>query len=129
MPLVKIKPAVTHRVDGKLLKAGEVFDASPAEMESFGDKFILAEDEAESVWTLVEDGGVGIGELFDELEVPVVEVEINATEGAFGLAEEHGISLALSNVVGTGAGGRIIKADVAAFLNNAAEAVPNGVAE
>ncbi len=39
---------------------------------------------------------------------------INATDGAIALAEAEGVDLAL--VEGTGAGGRIIKADVTAYL-------------
>ena len=117
MPLVKIKPDVTHRVNGELLKAGEVFDASPAEMESFGDKFVLVEDEIEP--------GKDVGTLHSVTSW----TEVVMTTAARRLVQEHGISPSLSNITGTGKNGMITKANVVAFLNNAAEAVPNGDAE
>ena len=101
MPLVKIKPDVTHRVNGELLKAGEVFDASPAEMESFGDKFEPVEPEPITP------------------EPPLVKID--ATLGARALAQTHGVSLTLSDIVGTGKDGKIIKADVQAMLDGDAE--------
>lgn len=125
MPLVRIKPNLSHAH----YSAGDEFDASPAEVESFGDKFILLEEDA------------------DELTVTVIEQEItnaladqfvDATPSARKLAAEHGISLALSDITGTGAGGRITKADVEALLNKAdtvsyllndSEVVLNGDAE
>lgn len=101
MPLVRIKPNVTHRVAEKLLKAGDEFDASPAEMESFGDKFELVEPE------LITP------------EPPLVKID--ATLGARALAQAHSVSLTLSDIVGTGKDGKIVKADVQALLNGDAE--------
>jgi len=103
MPLVKVKPGLSHGYYSTVTKAlayhraGDEFDASPAEMASFGDKFIL----------VVED----------EPEPLVVEVEIDATPGARKLAQEHGISLILSGITGSGKDGRVTKADVQAILD------------
>lgn len=125
MTLVRIKPGLSHLIVGKLLGAGEMFDASPAEMESFGDKFILVVDEVEQV-------------AMEAPTPPPSDDPPGATRGAIKLAAEHSLSLALSYITGTGAGGRITKADVQAFLANEAgvelvsvpaEAVPNGDAE
>lgn len=119
MPLVKIKLGLSHRnSDGEPLKAGDVFDASPAEMESFGDKFEPAgEDLEQDVRKILATAAAE----YEEPEVPIAEVEINATKGAFGLAAEHGISLALSGIIGTGQDGKIVHRDVKAFLNGDAE--------
>lgn len=96
MPLVRIKPGLSHAH----YSAGDVFDASPAEVVSFGDKFILVEEEPES-------------------KPPIVEID--ATPSARVLAQEHGISLTLSAITGSGKDGRITKADVEALLNGDAE--------
>ena len=119
MPLVKIRLGLSHgyrAADGSHAyhQAGAEFNASPAEMESFGDKFLLITAEVQS-----EPRPPGL--LMQPVQ-PVPLVEINATKGAIRLAQEHGISLTLSDIVGTGTGGRIIKADVKAFLDNEAEA-------
>jgi len=119
MPLVKIRSNVTHRVTEKLLKAGDVFDASPAEMESFGDKFEPVEDDEWNVTEMV----------VEETEPKLEPKPISATRGAIGLAVEHGISLFLSGITGSGRDRRITKADVETFLNNEAEAAPNGDAQ
>lgn len=128
MPLVKVKPGLRHGyydAEPKALayySAGDEFDASPAEMESFGDKFILVEEST------------------PEPEPLTLVAKVDATRGAVELAREHSLSLALSEVTGTGAGGRITKADVQALLENIAlseqevvkadtEAVLNGDAE
>lgn len=113
MPLVKVKPGLSHGYYSTVTKAlayhqaGDEFDASPAEVESFGDKFVL----------VVES----------ESEPPLVKV--NATRGAIRLAAEHGISLTLSDIVGTGRNGKIIQADVEALLNYKAETPFNGDAQ
>ena len=101
MPLVKIKPGLSHAH----YSAGEVFDATPAEVESFGDKFILVvEDEPEP-----------------GPEPPVTSLHSSATRGAIALATEHGISLPLSGITGTGQSKRITKADVQRLLNGDAQ--------
>ena len=96
MTLVRIKPGLSHAH----YSAGDEFDASPAEMESFGDKFIL----------VVETKPVTVVEM-------VAMAEVDATPGARKLAEEHGVSLALSAITGTGKGSKITKADVQALLD------------
>lgn len=88
MTLVKIKPGLSH----SKYSGGDVFDASPAEMVSFGDKFVV----------VVEDE--------EEFDV------VYATPAALSLAEEQGISLSLSDIAGSGKDGKITKADVEALL-------------
>jgi len=96
MPLVRIKPGLSHAH----YSAGDEFDASPAEVESFGDKFVLVvEDEPKPV------------------RVVTSWTEIVATPAARRLAQEHGLSPLLSNIIGTGKNGTITKADVRAMLN------------
>lgn len=97
MPLVKIKPGLSHA----RYSAGDEFDASPAEMESFGDKFILVVEPEH-----------------EKPKPPVVETD--ATLGARKLAQEHGVNLALSGVIGSGKDGKITKADVVTLLDNQA---------
>ena len=101
MPLVKVKPGLSHGYYSTVTRAlayhraGDEFDASPAEMESFGDKFILVEeDEPEPVTP----------------EPP--NVKASATLGARKLAQGHGISLPLSGITGSGKDGRITARDV-----------------
>lgn len=94
MPWVRIKEGMTHRsVDG-LLKGGDVAEVSEAEVVSFGDKFEPLEAEEPSKSAL----------------------EVLATKAAREYAEEHGISLSLSSIQGTGKDGRITLADVKAAL-------------
>jgi len=104
MPLVRIKPGLSHGYYDPVAQAlayhsaGDEFDATPAEMEAFGDKFILV-----------------VGPAPDEPEPRAMWV--GATPSANKLAQEHSISLPLSGIVGTGKDGRITKADVEALLN------------
>lgn len=66
--------------------------------------------------TVAADEGVEVQELVVEAPEPE-EVEddlIDATDGAIAAADEHGVDLA--TVTGTGANGRITKADVEAVL-------------
>ena len=108
MPLVKIKPGLSHGYYSTVTRAlayhraGDEFDASPAEMAAFGDKFILVEEPAP-----------------DEPVLPAIEVD--ATPGARKLAQEHGINLALSSITGSGKDGRITKTDVQAALDGDAQ--------
>lgn len=113
MPLVKVKPGLSHgyydvgRQSHAYHSAGDVFDATPAELESFGDKFILVEDFPEQEVT--------------EMLAAIASQNVDATPSGRKLAMEHGISLALSNIVGTGKDGRITQVDVQAFLTNESE--------
>ena len=111
MPLVKVKPGLAHGYYDPVAQAlayhsaGDEFDATPAEMEAFGDKFIL----------VVQDD-------FPEQEVTemlaaIASQNVDATPSARKLAMEHSISLALSGITGTGKDGRITKADVEALLD------------
>lgn len=115
MPLVKIKSGMSHgyrdAATGALAyhQAGDEFDATPAEVVSFGDKFeAVSEDAPDENWNVTE--------------ITLVPVEdVDATPGARKLAQEHGISLALSGIVGTGKAGKITKADLEALLNGDAQ--------
>lgn len=109
MPLVRIKLGLSHGYYDTATqahayyRAGDEFNASPAEMTAFGDKFILVvEDEPEPVqatsWT-----------------------EVVATPAARRLAQEHGVNPSLSNITGTGRRGSITKADVQAVLDGDAQ--------
>ena len=92
MPWVRIKDGLAHRNESGILAGGDVAEVSEDELKSFGDKF-------------------------DVLDGSPASMDVSATLGAVKLAKKHGVSLALSNVQGTGKGGRITKADVEALLD------------
>jgi pyruvate/2-oxoglutarate dehydrogenase complex dihydrolipoamide acyltransferase (E2) component len=95
MPWVRIKEGARHRLnDGAEVFGGAVVEVSEAEVVSFGDKFESLEVKEPSKSTL----------------------EILATKAAREYAEEHGISLSLSSIQGTGKEGRITLADVKVAL-------------
>ncbi len=72
-----------------------------------------------TVWTQTADGswtrqrnGVEETTGYDPYVKPETPDDLNATQGAVEAAAEHGVDI--STVTGTGAGGRITKADVEA---------------
>jgi len=104
MVRVTIRPGMHHR-EG--LRGGDIVDVSEAELAAFGDKFIVLGEQPElKVEPAPEphplsDDGPWAG--------------LDATDGAISLAEEHGVNLC--ELSGTGAGGRILKRDVAEAIN------------
>ena len=123
MPLVKIKPGLSHGYYDAATgshayhQAGDEFDASPAEMESFGDKFIPVIEIESPVGEIVDEPGLVPGLVKGVMSW----TEVVATPAARRLAQEHGVGLAWSGIVGSGKDGRITKADVEALLNGDAE--------
>lgn len=101
MVRVTIRPGMHHR---ESLRGGDVADVTEAELAAFGDKFVVSKEQPR-----VEP-------------VPEPEVDpwagIDVTEGAILLAKEHGIRP--GEVTGTGAGGRILKRDVAEAIDGGA---------
>jgi len=127
---VKIKPGLSHAQ----YKAGEVFDASPAEVESFGDKFDVVEQYVASdadTPRLVKISGPNVvagiftePATFDVDAAPLANLvqsfgappEINATDAAIKLAAENP-GVVLAEVAGSGKDGRITTADVRKALD------------
>jgi len=105
--LVRIKPGLSHAH----YSAGDVFDASPAEIEAFGDKFerVLPVPPAPLPPPPIVVSEETIG------QTATVRQKVEATSKAAALAMEHGVDLA--GVTGTGRDGRITLADVEAVLN------------
>jgi len=121
MPLVKVKPGLSHGYYDTAVqahayhRAGDEFDASPAEMESFSDKFILVvEDEPEMEYSYTAPAE-------DVRKILAAAAKEYATPGARKLAQEHGISLTLSDITGSGRAGKITKADVQRLLDGDAQ--------
>ena len=126
MTLVRVKTGLSHAH----YEAGEVFDASPAEVVSFGDKFEMVETETETMETapiVVGPKGetetpsedvreVAITDVKVVETVPSLEVAIGdeATPAARRLADEAGLDL--SGVHGTGKDGRVTAGDVRAAM-------------
>ena len=128
---VKVKPGLSHAQ----YTAGEVFDASPAEMESFGDKFDPVENyvppESKEA-PIPADAKIGDDIIveaiiepvaFDVTTAPLATLAqafeslpaINATDAAINLAAGNSIDLA--GVAGTGKDDRITTADVRKALD------------
>ena len=103
MTLVRVKTGLSHAH----CTAGEVFDASPAEVVSFGDKFEMVETETASE-------GVGEVAVTAELGESGVAIGDEATPAARRLADEAGLDL--SGVHGTGKDGRVTAGDVRAVM-------------
>lgn len=110
MPRAIVKPGMTHRVPhpdrkgiGTLVAEGSIIQVTAEELRGFGDKLaVYAPDVSAPQMALEPD------------EEYIVEV-IEATNAAKTLADENEVDLA--DVTGTGDGGRILKRDVAAYLD------------
>ena len=103
MPRVKVKPGLTHRTPDGIRHGGKVIDVTEAEVVSFGDKFILPEEEKTPHQRIV-----------DSVMQVMATGNVDATDGARELAAEHGIPL--STIKGSGKDGRVLISDVSAAI-------------
>ena len=65
---------------------------------------------------IVEVPDEWIERLVADKRVKVLAAEVNATDSAIKLAEEHGIDIA--EIQGSGVGGRVLKSDIEAVIND-----------
>lgn len=113
-----VKPGCHHRVGnpdggvGLLVGPGSIIQVTQQELDSFSDKLELYKLD------VVESHPPVVPELEDDEELLVEWIDV--TDAARKLADEFNVDL--EDIDGTGDGGRILKRDVEAYLDEATAA-------